>query len=255
MSDPHLGKLTYLRIYSGVARDRHLGARTAPRAARSGSARSTRCTRTSVKSVRRSGAGMIVAVMGLKDTTTGDTLCDTANPVVLESMTFPAPVIHVAIEPKTKSDQEKLGTAIQRLSEEDPTFQVRTDEETGQTDHRRHGRAPPRRPRRPHAPRVQRRGQRRQAAGRLPRDDPQGGREGRVHPQEADRWLRPVRQGHHRHRALRGRRRRRWRRLRVRQQGHRWPHPARVHPVGRRRLPGGHGVRRRSPATRWSTSR
>ena len=76
---------------------------------------------------------MIVAVMGLKDTTTGDTLCDTANPVVLESMTFPAPVIHVAVEPKTKSDQEKLGTAIQRLSEEDPTFQVRTDEETGQT--------------------------------------------------------------------------------------------------------------------------
>jgi elongation factor G len=71
--------------------------------------------------------------MGLKDTTTGDTLCDNASPVVLESMTFPAPVISVAIEPKTKSDQEKLGTAIQRLAEEDPTFQVRTDEETGQT--------------------------------------------------------------------------------------------------------------------------
>jgi elongation factor G len=72
-------------------------------------------------------------VMGLKDTTTGNTLCDPANQVVLESMTFPAPVISVAIEPKTKSDQEKLGTAIQRLAEEDPTFQVRTDEETGQT--------------------------------------------------------------------------------------------------------------------------
>ena len=71
--------------------------------------------------------------MGLKDTTTGDTLCDPAHPVVLESMTFPAPVIQVAIEPKTKGDQEKLGTAIQRLAEEDPTFQVRTDEETGQT--------------------------------------------------------------------------------------------------------------------------
>jgi elongation factor G len=79
------------------------------------------------------GAGDIVAVMGLKDTTTGETLCDDKNPVVLESMTFPAPVIHVAIEPKTKGDQEKLGTAIQRLSDEDPTFQVRTDEETGQT--------------------------------------------------------------------------------------------------------------------------
>ncbi|MDI1290207.1 MAG: elongation factor G, partial [bacterium] len=66
-------------------------------------------------------------------TTTGETLCDVANPVVLESMNFPAPVIHIAIEPKTKSDQDKLGTAIQRLSEEDPTFHVRTDEETGQT--------------------------------------------------------------------------------------------------------------------------
>jgi elongation factor G len=72
-------------------------------------------------------------VMGLKDTKTGHTLCDIANPVVLESMSFPAPVIEVAIEPKTKSDQEKLGTAIQRLAEEDPTFQVHTDEETGQT--------------------------------------------------------------------------------------------------------------------------
>ena len=71
--------------------------------------------------------------MGLKDTTTGDTLCDPAKPVILESMTFPAPVINVAIEPKTKSDQEKLGTAIQRLAEEDPTFQVQTDFETGQT--------------------------------------------------------------------------------------------------------------------------
>jgi elongation factor G len=71
--------------------------------------------------------------MGLKDTTTGETLCDSANPVVLESMTFPAPVIHIAIEPKTKSDQDKLGIAIQRLAEEDPTFHVRSDEETGQT--------------------------------------------------------------------------------------------------------------------------
>jgi elongation factor G len=79
------------------------------------------------------GAGQIVAVMGLKDTTTGETLCNADNPVVLESMTFPAPVIHVAIEPRSKADQEKLGHAIQRLAEEDPTFQVRTDEETGQT--------------------------------------------------------------------------------------------------------------------------
>ena len=78
-------------------------------------------------------AGLIVAVMGLKDTTTGDTLCDQDKPVVLESMDFPDPVIHVAIEPKTKNDQDKLATAIQRLAEEDPTFHVRGDEETGQT--------------------------------------------------------------------------------------------------------------------------
>ena len=131
--------------------------------------------------------------MGLKDTTTGDTLCDPAKPVILESMTFPAPVINVAIEPKTKSDQEKLGTAIQRLAEEDPTFQVRTDEETGQTIIAGMGEL--------HLevlvdrmqPRVQGRGQHRPPAGGLPRDRPQGGRQGRVHAQEADRWFRPVR--------------------------------------------------------------
>jgi elongation factor G len=83
--------------------------------------------------IARVGAGDIVAVMGLKQTTTGETLCDDKNPVILESMTFPAPVINVAIEPKTKVDQQKLGTAIQRLAEEDPSFQVRSDEETGQT--------------------------------------------------------------------------------------------------------------------------
>ena len=76
---------------------------------------------------------MIIAVMGLKDTTTGDTLCDSDKPVILESMDFPDPVISVAIEPKTKADQEKLGIAIQRLAEEDPTFHVKSDEETGQT--------------------------------------------------------------------------------------------------------------------------
>ena len=78
-------------------------------------------------------AGHIYAAIGLKDTTTGDTLCDITNPVVLESMTFPKPVISVAIEPKTKGDQEKLGLAIQKLAEEDPTFRVEQDQETGQT--------------------------------------------------------------------------------------------------------------------------
>jgi elongation factor G len=78
-------------------------------------------------------AGHIYAVIGLKDTTTGDTLCDPANPIVLESMTFPEPVIEVAIEPKTKADQEKLGLAIQKLAEEDPTFRTELNQETGQT--------------------------------------------------------------------------------------------------------------------------
>jgi elongation factor G len=83
--------------------------------------------------VEEASAGHIYAMIGLKDTTTGDTLCDPNAQVVLESMTFPEPVISVAIEPKTKGDQEKLGTAIQKLAEEDPTFQVQLDEETGQT--------------------------------------------------------------------------------------------------------------------------
>ncbi len=131
-SDPHLGKLTYIRIYSGVLN-------TGTQVLNSVKDRKERIgkiyrmhanKREEIASV---GAGEIVAVMGLKDTTTGETLCDPANPIVLESMTFPAPVIEVAIEPKTKGDQDKLATAIQRLAEEDPTFQVHSDEETGQT--------------------------------------------------------------------------------------------------------------------------
>jgi elongation factor G len=132
MADPHLGKLTYIRIYSGTLE-------TGTAVLNSIKGRKERIGKiyqmhANKREERPSAvAGAIVAVMGLKDTTTGDTLCDVAKPVILESMTFPAPVINVAIEPKTKSDQEKLGTAIQRLAEEDPTFQVRTDEETGQT--------------------------------------------------------------------------------------------------------------------------
>ncbi len=132
MADPHLGKLTYLRVYSGrLDTGTTVLNPTKGRKERIGKIYQMHANkREEIASV---GAGHIVAVMGLKDTTTGETLCDQAKPVVLESMTFPAPVIHVAVEPKSKGDQEKLGTAIQRLSEEDPTFQVRTDEETGQT--------------------------------------------------------------------------------------------------------------------------
>jgi len=132
MTDPHLGKLTYIRVYSGVL-ESGTSVLNSVKGRKERIGKIYRMHANKREEIARVGAGDIVAVMGLKDTTTGETLCDEKNPVVLESMNFPAPVIHVAIEPKTKSDQEKLGTAIQRLSDEDPTFQVRTDEETGQT--------------------------------------------------------------------------------------------------------------------------
>ncbi|MGI8577520.1 MAG: elongation factor G [Nocardioidaceae bacterium] len=132
MADPHLGKLTYLRVYSGRL-DTGTTVLNPTKGKKERIGKIYRMHANKREEIASVGAGHIVAVMGLKDTTTGETLCDQAHPVVLESMTFPAPVIHVAIEPKSKGDQEKLGTAIQRLSEEDPTFQVRTDDETGQT--------------------------------------------------------------------------------------------------------------------------
>jgi len=131
-ADPHLGRLTYIRLYSGKleAGSTVLNA-TKGRRERIGKIYQMHANkRQEIASV---GAGQIVAVMGLKDTTTGETLCEMAHPVQLESMDFPAPVIEQAIEPKTKSDQERLGMAIQRLAEEDPTFRVHTDDETGQT--------------------------------------------------------------------------------------------------------------------------
>jgi len=131
-TDQHLGKLTFVRIYSGVLEN---GAQvlnaTKDRKERIGKIYQMHANKR--EELPRAGAGDIIAVAGLKQTTTGDTLADPQKPIILESMTFPDPVIYVAIEPKTKSDQEKLGTAIQKLAEEDPTFQVRTDDETGQT--------------------------------------------------------------------------------------------------------------------------
>ena len=132
MADPHLGKLTYIRVYSGrLETGTQVLNPTKGRRERIG--KIYRMHANKREEIASIGAGHIVAVMGLKDTTTGETLCDQSDPVVLESMTFPAPVIHIAIEPKSKGDQDKLSTAIQRLSDEDPTFTVRTDEETGQT--------------------------------------------------------------------------------------------------------------------------
>ena len=131
-SDPHLGKLTFVRVYSGVL-ESGANVMNSVKERKERIGKIYRMHANKRTEIERAGAGDIVAVMGLKQTTTGETLCDDKNPIVLESMNFPAPVIHVAIEPKTKADQQKLGTAIQRLAEEDPSFQVRTDEDTGQT--------------------------------------------------------------------------------------------------------------------------
>jgi elongation factor G len=132
MSDPHVGKLTYFRVYSGHASkgDTVLNTTTGQKE-RIG--RILRMHANSREDIDDVFAGDIVAGIGFKNTTTGDTLSNPSQPVQLESMEFPAPVISVAIEPKTKSDDEKLSESLHRLSEEDPTFLVRTDEETGQT--------------------------------------------------------------------------------------------------------------------------
>ncbi|MEX2100684.1 MAG: EF-Tu/IF-2/RF-3 family GTPase, partial [Acidimicrobiia bacterium] len=132
MSDPYVGKLTYFRVYSGKlsAGSAVLNA-TKDKKERVGRILQMHANHREDKEAVF--AGDIVAAVGLKNTTTGDTLCDPAHPIVLERMEFPRPVISVAIEPKTKVDQDKLGRALNALSEEDPTFQVHTDEETGQT--------------------------------------------------------------------------------------------------------------------------
>ncbi|HVA99922.1 MAG TPA: elongation factor G [Acidimicrobiales bacterium] len=131
MSDPFVGKLTYLRVYSGtLEKGAALLNSTKDKRERIGRILQMHASKQEDKEVAY--AGDIIAVVGLKNTTTGDTLCDPAKPVVLETLVFPEPVIHVAVEPKTKADQDKLGKALFALSEEDPTFRVRTDEETGQ---------------------------------------------------------------------------------------------------------------------------
>jgi elongation factor G len=131
-TDQHLGRLTYIRIYSGTLDSgSQVINSTKDRKERIGKIFQMHANKREERPVAI--AGDIVAVVGLKQTTTGDTLCDPSHPVILESMTFPEPVISVAIEPKTKADQDKLATAIQKLAEEDPTFRVHNDEETGQT--------------------------------------------------------------------------------------------------------------------------
>jgi elongation factor G len=132
MTDPHVGKLTYFRVYSGTLEKggQVMNARTGSKE-RVG--RVLEMHANDRQDLDQIFAGDIVAGIGLKNTKTGDTLCDPGAPIVLEELVFPEPVIHVAVEPKTKADQDKMGKALFALYEEDPTFQVRTDEETGQT--------------------------------------------------------------------------------------------------------------------------
>jgi elongation factor G len=131
-TDPFVGKLTFFRVYSGViASGAHVLNSTKGKRERFGRILQMHANkREEIPEVR---AGDIAAAIGLKDTTTGNTLCDEKDPIVLESMTFPEPVIDVAVEPKTKVDQDKMGEALRRLADEDPTFRVHTDQETGQT--------------------------------------------------------------------------------------------------------------------------
>lgn len=132
MADPYIGKLTYFRVYSGtLKKGSYVLNSTKGQKERIG--RLLQMHANSREDIEEVATGEIAAAVGLKDTTTGDTLCLEENPAILEKMNFPAPVIAVAVEPKTKSDQEKMGVALNRLSEEDPTFRVHTDEETGQT--------------------------------------------------------------------------------------------------------------------------
>ena len=204
MTDPFVGKLTYIRVYSGtLQKGASITNTTKDKKERVGRILQMHANHREDKDAIF--AGDIMAVVGLKNTTTGDTLCDPAHPIVLEALEFPEPVIHVAVEPKTKADQDKLSRALYALSEEDPTFRVRSDEETGQTVISGMGEL--------HLEvlvdrmlrEFSRRRQRGQAPGGLPRDHPQAGGEDRGEVRPPDRWPRPVRPRRHQRRAHRAR--------------------------------------------------
>ena len=237
---PFFGKLTYVRVYSGkVDSGSQVINSTKGKKERLGKLFQMHANKENP--VETAAAGHIYAVIGLKDTTTGDTLSDPNHQVVLESMTFPDPVIEVAIEPKTKSDQEKLSLSIQKLAEEDPTFKVHQDNETGQTVIGGMGEL--------HLDIL---------VDRMRREfkvEANVGKPQVAYKETIKRKVEKVEFTHKKqtggsgqfakvlvsHRAVHRRRRRD---LRVREQGHRWPHPARVHPVGGRRRAGRHAVRR-----------
>ncbi|WP_085900481.1 elongation factor G [Kiloniella majae] len=132
MTDPFVGSLTFVRVYSGVL-ETGTQITNSVKGKRERIGRMLQMHANSREDVKQARAGDIVAIAGLKDTTTGDTLCDNLKPIILERMEFPEPVIEVAVEPKTKADQEKMGIALNRLAQEDPSFRVSSDNESGQT--------------------------------------------------------------------------------------------------------------------------
>ncbi|WP_202081236.1 elongation factor G [Caldalkalibacillus salinus] len=132
MTDPYVGKLSFFRVYSGILKSGSY-VLNSTKGKRERVGRILQMHANSREEISEIHAGEIAGAVGLKDTATGDTLCDEKNPVILESMSFPEPVIKLAIEPKTKADQEKMGIALAKLAEEDPTFRTETDDETGQT--------------------------------------------------------------------------------------------------------------------------
>ena len=237
---PFFGKLTYIRVYSGrVESGSQVINATKGKKERLGKLFQMHSNKENP--VEAASAGHIYAVIGLKDTTTGDTLADPNHQVVLESMTFPDPVIEVAIEPKTKSDQEKLSQSIQKLAEEDPTFKVHLDQETGQTVIGGMGEL--------HLDIL---------VDRMRREfkvEANVGKPQVAYKETIRRRVERVEYTHKKqtggsgqfakviisHRAVHRRGRRD---LRVREQGQRRAHPARVHPVGGRRRAGRHAVRR-----------
>ena len=138
MTDPYVGKLTFFRVYSGTLQSGSY-VQNSSKGKRERVGRILQMHADSREEISEVHSGDIAAAVGLKDTGTGDTLCDDKAPVILESMDFPEPVISLSVEPKTKADQDKMGMALAKLQEEDPTFRAHTDQETGRSYHRWYG--------------------------------------------------------------------------------------------------------------------
>ncbi len=244
MDDPFVGTITFCRIYSGTLSS-GTGVINSTKERKERIGRMLLMHANNREDIKEAYSGDIVALAGLKEVRTGDTLCDPNKSVILEKMEFPEPVIEIAIEPKSKADQEKLGVALAKLVAEDPSFRVHTDQEFGSDHPQGDGRTASRHQGRHPQAHLQGRSQYRRAAGRLSRED-HAKRDQGLHPQETDRRHRPVRARQDRAGAAAARNG-----FRVRQQGRRRKRAEGIHPRCRegyrirarrgraRRLPGG----------------